>query len=178
MEKYGKSASFAKTAEWCFCPVGEGGIGQASHYLTVLFDLPLALLPLFVFLIVDIHFLFVELDSSFPLYPPIPAPLFLHFLSRTQLPVPAPVPPAGVPWVSSSGRCSPVCSPFCSSGFGVWLTHGPEPLQMLKRIVTETWTRLSLGHYKHSEAKCHSLKTGNAIPNRKTATPPSTDMKR
>lgn len=78
-----------------------------------------------------IHFLYVKTQP--PPIPPIPAHLFLHFLFRTQLPVPVPAPPAGVPWASSSGRCSPACSPFCSWDFGAWLTRGPEPLQRVKR---------------------------------------------
>lgn len=61
--------------------------------------------------------------------PPRSLHTLLHlFLFKIRLPVPVPVPPAGVPWVSSSDRCSPVCSPACSSGFGVSPTREPEPL--------------------------------------------------
>lgn len=62
-----------------------------------------------------------------------PPPRSLHtllhlFLFKIRLPAPVPAPPAGVPWVSSSDRCSPVCSPACSSGFGASPTREPEPL--------------------------------------------------
>lgn len=57
----------------------------------------------------------------------------LLVLSRIRPPVLVPEPLAGVPWVSSSDRCSRVCSLACSSGCAASLRHGPEPLRGVDR---------------------------------------------
>lgn len=59
--------------------------------------------------------------------------VLLLFLSRIRPPVLVPEPLAGVPWVSSSDRCSLVCSLVCSSGCAASLRHGPEPLRGMDR---------------------------------------------
>lgn len=171
-----KSAKFAKTAAWWCCvdvlhvdgsfrweQHWPGVSHQLSHsasssYLTVLFDLPLDLLPLFVHP-ASLPTLLYFLPSS----PAHPCASF-HFLFRSQLPVPAPVPPAGVPLASSLDRCSPACSPFYSWGFGVWLTHGPEPLRRVKKKSSDLFIYLWLnwietGHMKRISLFSHACGT-------------------
>lgn len=83
-----------------------------------------------------------------------PTPAHLLFLPRTRPPAPVPEPPAGVPWVSSSDRCSLVCSPACSSGYAASPRHGPEPLwssdrhrgrrdEMQAGVLSNMWVRLT-----------------------------------
>lgn len=74
--------------------------------------------------LIRLHFYF-----HFPLIgPSLSSTNLLLLLSRIQPPAPDPRPLTGVPWVSSSNRCSPACSPACSSGCVVSPTHGPESL--------------------------------------------------
>lgn len=103
---------------------------SCSYFIFLYFVLPPALQSL---CLSSLH------PTSQPFLLPLPScetqtsPQSLHtllhlFPFKIRLPVPVPTPPAGVPWVSSSDRCSPVCSPACSSGFGASPTREPGPL--------------------------------------------------
>lgn len=109
----------------CWGDINELGLSPPKNIVNVSFSTDS-------FLCFDIIFFFFGLVWWIPVWMYLPSPWPctppLLFWSTIQPPAPAPELLTRVPWVSSSVQCSPVCSPFCSSGYVVSVRHVPEPL--------------------------------------------------